>query len=124
MAPVTMSGAVALSIAEAGGTRDLPAYVRLIENFEAAGKLDRVVEGLETSEEYKRRAGEGKGLMRPELAVFRAANSALNVIARRSLTAAAQKLVYWQKDHQLLATIAVCTYATSKCRPRLTIATA
>lgn len=61
---------LALSIAEAGGTRDLPAYVRLIENFEAAGKLDRIVEGLETSEEYKRRAGEGKGLMRPELAVL------------------------------------------------------
>jgi glutamate dehydrogenase len=61
---------LALSIAETGGAGDLPAYVRLIETFEGSGKLDRVVEGLGPNEELFRRAGEGKGLTRPELAVL------------------------------------------------------
>lgn len=61
---------LALSIAEAGGAGDLPAYVRLIETFESAGRLDRAVEGLANNEELMRRASEGKGLTRPELAVL------------------------------------------------------
>jgi glutamate dehydrogenase len=61
---------LALSIAETGGAGDLPAYVRLIETFEASGLLDRVVEGLAPNEELFRRASEGKGLTRPELAVL------------------------------------------------------
>ena len=61
---------LALSIAETGGAGDLPAYVRLIETFESGGKLDRVVEGLAPNEELFRRASEGKGLTRPELAVL------------------------------------------------------
>jgi glutamate dehydrogenase len=59
-----------LSIAETGGAGDLPAYVRLIETFENAGKLDRAVEGIASNEELFRRASEGKGLTRPELAVL------------------------------------------------------
>ena len=61
---------LALSIAETGGAGDLPAYVRLIEIFEASGKLDRVVEGLAPNEELFRRASEGRGLTRPELAIL------------------------------------------------------
>ena len=61
---------LALSIAEAGGAGDLPAYVRLIETFESAGRLDRVVEGIAGNDELFRRATEGKGLTRPELAVL------------------------------------------------------
>ena len=61
---------LALSIAETGGAGDLPAYVRLIEIFEGSGKLDRAVEGLAANEELFRRASEGRGLTRPELAVL------------------------------------------------------
>ena len=61
---------LAISVAEMGGAGDLPAYVRLIETFESGGRLDRVVEGIGPNEELLRRAAEGKGLMRPELAVL------------------------------------------------------
>ena len=61
---------LALSIAEEGGALALPSYVRAIEIFEAAGRLDRRVEGLAGNEELLRRAGEGQGLTRPELAVL------------------------------------------------------
>jgi glutamate dehydrogenase len=65
---------LALSIAEQGGAQALPSYVRAIEMFEAAGRLDRRVEGLAGNEELLRRAGEGPngggGLTRPELAVL------------------------------------------------------
>ncbi len=61
---------LALSIAETGGAGDLPAYVRLIETFESTGRLDRVVEGIAGNEELFRRASEGHGLTRPELAVL------------------------------------------------------
>jgi glutamate dehydrogenase len=60
---------LALSIAEAGGATALPAHVRTIELLEASGRLDRKVEGLESSEELLRRAQENRGLTRPELAV-------------------------------------------------------
>lgn len=63
---------LALSIAERGGADALPAQIRLIESFEAAGRLDRVVEGLASNEELLRRAADGKGLTRPELAVVMA----------------------------------------------------
>jgi len=61
---------LALSIAQTGGAGDLPAYVRLIETFESTGRLDRAVEGIAGNEELFRRAGEGNGLTRPELAVL------------------------------------------------------
>jgi glutamate dehydrogenase len=37
---------LALSIAESGGASALPGHVRTIELLEAAGRLDRKVEGL------------------------------------------------------------------------------
>jgi glutamate dehydrogenase len=60
---------LALSIAEAGGVKAVPGYVRTIELLEASGRLDRKVEGLGSSEELMRRSQEGRGLTRPELAV-------------------------------------------------------
>jgi glutamate dehydrogenase len=61
--------ALALSIAESGGQRALPAHVRAIEILEASGRLDRRVEGLAGSEELLRRSQDKGGLTRPELAV-------------------------------------------------------
>jgi len=60
---------LALSIAESRGARGLPGFVRTIELLEAAGRIDRRVEGLRSSEELLRRGQENKGLTRPELAV-------------------------------------------------------
>jgi glutamate dehydrogenase len=62
--------ALGLSIAEQGGVKALPGYVRLIETFEESGMLDRKVEGLGPNDQLLRRAQDGKGLMRPELAVL------------------------------------------------------
>jgi glutamate dehydrogenase len=61
---------LALSIAERGGVRAVPSFVRAIEIFEASGRLDRRVEGLAPNEDLLRRAGDGRGLTRPELAVL------------------------------------------------------
>jgi glutamate dehydrogenase len=62
--------ALGLSIAQAGGADSVASYVRLIETFEAAGKLDRAVEGLANNDQLLRRAQDGQGLARPELAVL------------------------------------------------------
>ena len=61
---------LALSIAERGGAKVLPSMIRLIETFEASGRLDRVVEGLAPNDILQRRMQEGHGLMRPELSVL------------------------------------------------------
>ncbi|MFN3818047.1 NAD-glutamate dehydrogenase [Blastomonas sp.] len=61
--------ALGLSIAERGGVAALPSYIRLIEHFEEQGRLDRKVEGLADNVTLRRRAQEGHGLTRPELAV-------------------------------------------------------
>jgi glutamate dehydrogenase len=61
---------LALSIAEAGAAEELPAYVRLIETFEASSRLDRAVEGIAANDELLRRGQEHRGLTRPELAVL------------------------------------------------------
>jgi len=61
---------LALSIAEAGGAQALPGHVRTIELLETAGRLDRKVEGLESSDVLIRRSQENRGLTRPELAVL------------------------------------------------------
>ena len=61
---------LALSIAEQDGAAAMPSYVRVIEMFEAEGRLDRAVEGLATNEELLRRGQDGLGLTRPELAVL------------------------------------------------------
>ncbi|MEO8722349.1 MAG: NAD-glutamate dehydrogenase domain-containing protein [Sphingobium sp.] len=62
--------ALGLSIAQAGGAASLASYVRLIETFEASEMLDRKVEGLASNDQLLRRAQDGMGLTRPELAVL------------------------------------------------------
>ncbi|WP_095012271.1 NAD-glutamate dehydrogenase domain-containing protein [Tsuneonella mangrovi] len=62
--------ALALSIAESGGSQAVNAQVRLIEALEERGYLDRKTEGLAANDVLSRRAGEGVGLTRPELAVL------------------------------------------------------
>ena len=62
--------ALALSIAERAGADGLPALIRLIEQFEGDGRLDRAVEGLAANDDLLRRQQEGRGLTRPELAVI------------------------------------------------------
>ena len=61
---------LALSIMENDGATALPSYVRIIEMLEVSGRLNREVEGLAPNEELLRRAGDGEGLTRPELAVL------------------------------------------------------
>ena len=62
--------ALALSIAERGGVAALPSILRLVEQFEAQGRLNRAVEGLAANDELLRRAQEQRGLTRPELAII------------------------------------------------------
>ncbi|MFN6934190.1 MAG: NAD-glutamate dehydrogenase [Tsuneonella sp.] len=62
--------ALALSIAKAGGAQAVAAQSHLIEALEARGALDRRTEGLATGEVLNRRAADGLGLTRPELAVL------------------------------------------------------
>ncbi|HWK40651.1 MAG TPA: NAD-glutamate dehydrogenase domain-containing protein [Croceibacterium sp.] len=62
--------ALALSIAETRGASAMGAHVRLIETLEESGELDRKTEGLADSETLNRRAIDGHGLTRPELAVL------------------------------------------------------
>jgi glutamate dehydrogenase len=62
--------ALALSIAEAGGAGSTASHVRLIEMLEERGHLDRKTEGLADNETLLRRAADGRGLTRPELAVL------------------------------------------------------
>jgi glutamate dehydrogenase len=61
---------LSLSSAERGGPAALPAQVGVITDLEAAGRLDRKVEGLQGNDIYARRAQDGQGLTRPELAVI------------------------------------------------------
>ncbi|MEO7170415.1 MAG: NAD-glutamate dehydrogenase domain-containing protein, partial [Sphingomonas sp.] len=61
---------LALSFLENDGPVAVPSFVRVTEILEASGRLDRAVEGLASNEEYLRRAQEGRGLTRPELAVL------------------------------------------------------
>jgi glutamate dehydrogenase len=76
---------LALSIAEARGAKGLPGFVRTIEMLEATGRLDRTVEGLETSDVLLRRGVDGRGLTRPELAVVLS-------MAKLTLQSAAEEL--------------------------------
>ncbi|KWV91510.1 NAD-glutamate dehydrogenase domain-containing protein [Erythrobacter sp. YT30] len=62
--------ALALSIAEAAGAKAMDSYIRLIERLEEMGVLDRENQGIADNEMLKRRANDGKGLTRPELAVL------------------------------------------------------
>jgi glutamate dehydrogenase len=62
--------ALALSIAERGGPQVMPSQIRLIETLEEGGHLDRRTEGLADNDLLARRAQDGRGLTRPELAVL------------------------------------------------------
>ena len=84
---------LALSIAEAGGVKAVPGYVRTIELLEASGRLDRKVEGLESSEEFIRRSQEGHGLTRPELAVVLSVSKLVLQDAAEELRLAEDRLV-------------------------------
>ncbi|HWI86017.1 MAG TPA: NAD-glutamate dehydrogenase domain-containing protein [Sphingomonas sp.] len=59
-----------LSLAEHGGAAVLPSQLRVIEMLEASGRIDRAVDGIESNANLLRRAQEGRGLTRPELAVI------------------------------------------------------
>ncbi|HET8612564.1 MAG TPA: NAD-glutamate dehydrogenase domain-containing protein [Sphingomonas sp.] len=61
---------LALSAAERGGAAAVPAQAGVIAALEQAGRLDRKVEGLKSNDELARRAQDGHGLTRPELAVI------------------------------------------------------
>ena len=60
----------ALSVAEARGLVSLDRQVRLIRNLERAGRLDRSLEFLPDDEALSARSREGRGLVRPEVAVL------------------------------------------------------
>jgi NAD-specific glutamate dehydrogenase len=62
--------ALALSIAGLGGAEAMPSHMRVIEMLEERGSLDRRTEGLADNEGLSRRAQDGRGLTRPELAVL------------------------------------------------------
>ncbi|AIT80813.1 NAD-glutamate dehydrogenase domain-containing protein [Novosphingobium pentaromativorans] len=62
--------ALALSIAQRGGASSMPSHIRLIEMLEESGNLDRRNEGLAENDLLQRRALDGQGLTRPELAVL------------------------------------------------------
>ena len=61
---------LALSAAERGGVLAMPGQVHVIEALESEGRLDRAVEGLAANDMLSRRAQDGHGLTRPELAVL------------------------------------------------------
>src|SRR5918993_348057 len=84
---------LALSIAESGGARALPEYVRTIELLEQAGRIDRKVEGVLSSEEMLRRAQGKKGPTRPELAVVLSMSKLALQDAAEDLTLADDRMV-------------------------------
>ena len=62
--------ALALSVTATGGPGATASYVRLIERLEEVSDFDRRTEGLADGETLLRRAADGQGLTRPELAVL------------------------------------------------------
>src|SRR5262249_39554795 len=73
----------AISGAEANARRLLDRHVRLIGNLETAGGIDPRVEGLPSPSELTKRAGAGRGLVRPEIAVLLA--QAKNLVTQELL---------------------------------------
>ncbi|HXH15151.1 MAG TPA: NAD-glutamate dehydrogenase domain-containing protein [Sphingomonas sp.] len=76
---------LALSIAEARGAGGLAGFVRTIEMLEATGRLDRKVEGLDSSDMLLRRGLDSRGMTRPELAIVLS-------MAKLTLQSAAEEL--------------------------------
>ncbi len=62
----------ALSAWEHSAAADLDSHERLIEQLESSGKLDRDVEGLPSTEDFRALRDSGQGLTRPELAILMA----------------------------------------------------
>ena len=61
---------LALTIARGHAEEDLDAHERMMERLEAAGRLDRRVEGLPSPEKIRELKEQGLGLTRPEIAVL------------------------------------------------------
>ncbi|MFW6412813.1 MAG: NAD-glutamate dehydrogenase domain-containing protein, partial [Oceanicaulis sp.] len=61
---------LALTIAREHAEEDLDAHERMMERLEAAGRLDRKVEGLPGPEKIRELKDQGLGLSRPEIAVL------------------------------------------------------
>jgi glutamate dehydrogenase len=61
---------LAISIAESTAAPDLDAYERMIERMEARGLLNRRIEGLPTSDQFRELKKQGLGLTRPEIATL------------------------------------------------------
>lgn len=62
----------ALTVMQATAAADLDSHEALIDSLEAQGKLDRAVEGLPSTDAFRRLREAGQGLTRPELAVIMA----------------------------------------------------
>jgi glutamate dehydrogenase len=62
----------ALSVMQLSAAADIDAHESFVDQMEAAGKLDRKVEGLPSTEEFRARRDAREGLTRPELAVLMA----------------------------------------------------
>jgi glutamate dehydrogenase len=77
----------ALNRAVPGSAQELDAYEALLDTLEDAGRFDRVVEYLPTSEELHVRRAAGAGLIRPELAVLLAYTKSDLVAAIEASTA-------------------------------------
>ncbi|KOR28025.1 NAD-glutamate dehydrogenase, partial [Achromatium sp. WMS1] len=60
----------AISLDEARSTTLLPEHTRFIRYLEQSGRLNRVLEGLPSEKELKRRQRQQQGLTRPEIAVL------------------------------------------------------
>ena len=60
----------ALSVAEARGVVALDRQLRMIRDLERSGRLDRALEFLPDDETLAARSAQGRGLVRPELAVL------------------------------------------------------
>ena len=62
--------ALAVSVAEDHAREAIEAHGRMIRALEREGRLDRALEALPLDEELTERRAEGRGLMRPELALL------------------------------------------------------
>jgi glutamate dehydrogenase len=62
----------AISVMQANAVADLDSHERFIESLEVRGRLDRAVEGLPSTEQFRSLREQSLGLTRPELAVIMA----------------------------------------------------